>query len=54
MPDVPQDVDIQLQRKEFIVSKVLFDAADDVEDEEEQRIKQQIDYTIRITDDDPL
>ena len=51
---MPSDVEVQLQRQDFIVSKVLLDAADDQDEDEDQKVKQQIDYTIRITDDDPL
>jgi len=31
IPDVPEEVDIQLQRQDFIVDKVLYDAADETE-----------------------
>ena len=29
VPDVPDEVNIQLERQDFIISKVLYDAVDD-------------------------
>ena len=53
IPDVPREVEIQLQRQDFIVGKVIENIGDEEEDDEVKGIKNP-QYTIRITDDDPL
>ncbi len=53
IPDVPTDVDIQLQRQQFIVSKVIHNAPDQ---DDEDLVKDQgklTDYAVFQTDGDP-
>eukprot|EP01039_Chlorochromonas_danica_P003566 gene3566-3905_t len=54
IPDVPLDVEVQLKRQEFYISKVVNNVPDD--DGDDLANKQQADnkFTIRITDDDPM
>lgn len=54
IPDEPHEVLIQIQRQEYIVGKVLDDIRDEDDDELIKGIDVKLDYTIRITDDDPL
>jgi hypothetical protein len=54
IPDEPADVLIQLQRQDYIVGKVLDDIQDEDDDDLIKGIDMKLDYTIRITDDDPL
>lgn len=54
VPDVPDEVNIQLERQDFIISKVLYDAVDDFDDENTKKVKLTADFVIRITDDDPM
>jgi anoctamin-10/anoctamin-7 len=54
IPDEPEDVLIQLKRQDYIVSKVFDDAPDDDDESLVQNVGTKLDYTIRITDDDPL
>jgi hypothetical protein len=51
--DIPEDVEIQLQRTEYIVSKVVHNKPDDDDDELVKDVSQLSDLTIRQTDDDP-
>lgn len=54
IPDEPEEVTIQLQRQDYICGKIL----DDIQDEDDtdliKDVSSKLDYTIRITDDDPL
>ena len=53
IPDIPRDVRIQLQRQNYILSKVLYDAQDEVEsDYLTEALKAE--YVVRVIDDDPL
>ena len=52
IPDVPLDVDIQLQRKKYIIDKLFYDIRD--EDDDFKIVASKTEYIIRITDDDPL
>lgn len=55
VPDVSEEVDIQLRRQDVVIDKIFLNIGDDDMAEEEHRstvIKTE--YTIRITDDDPL
>jgi hypothetical protein len=55
VPDVSREVEIQLERQDFIVGKVIQNIGDDDDDDlliGAKAISQK--YTIRITDDDPL
>ena len=54
IPDEPSDVTIQIKRQEYITGKVLDDIQDEDDDELIKGIDTKLDYTIRITDDDPL
>jgi hypothetical protein len=53
IPDVPQEVEIQLQRQDFIVDKVMHNVGDEIEDDLPKNFLSPV-YTIRINDDDPL
>lgn len=53
VPDVPSTTEIQLKRQEYIIGKVL-DNVRDEDDEESSELSSKLDYTIRLTDDDPL
>lgn len=54
IPDVEEEVDTQLLRQEFIVGKI-FDNIGDVDKKVAKRsVELKTNYTIRITDDDPL
>jgi hypothetical protein len=54
VPDTPEEVEIQLKRQKFYLSKII----DNVPDEDNSglltNIKSKIQYTIRFNDDDPL
>ena len=54
VPDTPREVEIQLARQKFFISKIV----DNVPDEDDEglldNINAEIKYTIRINDDDPL
>jgi len=52
IPDIPLDVDIQLQRKKYIIDKLFYDIRD--EDDDFKIVANKTEFTIRITDDDPL
>lgn len=52
IPDIPLDVDIQLQRKKYIIDKLFYDIRD--EDDDFKIAANKTEFTIRITDDDPL
>jgi len=54
VPDVPFEVDIQLARQSFIISKVIDNAEDENDDDLAKDISVELDLTIRKTDDDPL
>lgn len=54
IPDVSTEVEIQLARQDFIVSKVINNVGDDDEEIGQKNVKINVQYTIRITDDDPL
>ncbi len=54
VPDIPDDVNIQLERQDFIIGKVLYDAVDDFDDTSTKKVKLTADFVIRIADDDPL
>ena len=54
IPDVPLDVEIQLKRQNFIISKIVDNAVDDDDDFLDEKVGISTEYTIRITDDDPL
>jgi len=53
-PDVPLDVDVQLQRQEYIVNKIMNNIPDEDDDALGKNVSIAQDYPIRITDDDPL
>lgn len=54
IPDVPIEVDIQLRREQYIVGKVLDDIPDDEDDPDNVLVPSDVEYAIRVTDDDPL
>ena len=53
VPDVPEEVEIQLKRQKFITDKVLYDAQDDLDEMSAKKLKVVAEFSIRITDDDP-
>jgi hypothetical protein len=53
-PDVPLDVDIQLQRQKYIVDKIINNIPDEDDASLGKNVKIDAEYPIRITDDDPL
>ena len=54
VPDVPREVEIQLERKGYIVSKIVHNIPDDDDGESMKGVRITNEYTIRIADDDPL
>jgi len=52
VPDMSREVEIQLERSNFVTKKIIDGEGDDVEVEYSANMK--IEYVIRITDDDPL
>ena len=54
IPDVPIEVEIQLKRQRFFSSKIVDNAVDDDDSFLEKGMGISAEYTIRITDDDPL
>ena len=54
VPDVPEQVTIQLQRQKMIVDKVFHNVPDDDDDTLSKNIRADLDIVIRLTDDDPL
>lgn len=54
IPDVPEEVDIQLQRNKFFLDKVLYSKPDDDDDALMTSSRADNKYIIRINDDDPL
>mmetsp|Transcript_21081 Transcript_21081/g.21777 ORF Transcript_21081/g.21777 Transcript_21081/m.21777 type:complete len:758 (+) Transcript_21081:44-2317(+) len=53
VPDVPSTTEIQLKRQEYIIGKVLNNIKDE-DDDDYSGLSTDLDYTIRLTDDDPL
>jgi len=53
IPDVPKDVDMQVKRADFVVSKLMYDAQDDV-DLAFDMASLKAEYKVRVIDDDPL
>lgn len=54
IPDEPAEVTIQLQRQDYICGKILDDIQDEDDSDLIKGIDTSLDYTIRVTDDDPL
>jgi hypothetical protein len=54
VPDVPTDVEIQLERKEYYIKKIIHNVPDDEEDLLTKIDKTENRYVFRINDDDPL
>eukprot|EP01031_Cornospumella_fuschlensis_P012781 gene12781-15625_t len=54
IPDVPEEVEIQLQRNKFFLDKVLYSKPDDDDDALMTSSRADNKYIIRINDDDPL
>jgi len=54
IPDVPEEVEIQLKRQKFYLSKIIDNVPDEDDTGLTTGIKSKIHYTIRINDDDPL
>lgn len=54
VPDVPDDVSIQLERQDFIIGKVLYDSVDEYDDTTTKKVKLTADFVIRVADDDPM
>ncbi len=54
VPDTPREVEIQLERQEYYIGKLI----DNIPDEDDmglvENINAEIKYTIRVNDDDPL
>jgi hypothetical protein len=53
VPDVPDDVAMQIKRADFVVSKILYDAEDDV-DLAVDPLALKAEFKVRVIDDDPL
>ena len=53
-PDVPVDVEIQLERNKYFMDKILLNKEDEDDSLLTQNISIDAEYMIRITDDDPL
>lgn len=54
VPDTPREVEIQLERQEYYLSKILDNVPDDDDVGLLENINAEIKYTIRVNDDDPL
>ncbi|RYH29728.1 hypothetical protein EON65_07515 [archaeon] len=54
IPDVPEEVEIQLKRNKFFLDKVLYSKPDDDDDVLMSSSRADNKYIIRINDDDPL
>lgn len=54
VPDTPLAVDIQLQRQDYYLDKIIRNIPDEDDVNLVDNIKSKIKYTIRINDDDPL
>lgn len=56
IPDVPEEVEIQLKRQEYFMDKVMHNIPDDDNDHMVSVLKSSMmnKFTIRVNDDDPL
>jgi hypothetical protein len=54
IPDIPHEVQIQLERQKYICGKVIDDVGDEDDSELTVGTRAKFDYSVRITDDDPL
>lgn len=54
VPDLPREVEIQLERQEYFRNKIILNIPDEDDTALLENIKSKINYTIRINDDDPL
>ena len=54
VPDMPEQVKVQLARNKMIVNKVFHNVPDDDDDSLSKNIRADLDIVIRLTDDDPL
>jgi hypothetical protein len=54
VPDTPREVDIQIQRQEYYINKIINNVPDEDDAGLVDGINAEIKYTIRINDDDPL
>jgi hypothetical protein len=54
VPDVPHEVTIQLQRTEYLTDKFFNDILDEEDIEMSSTVASNVDYCVKVTDDDPL
>jgi hypothetical protein len=54
IPDVTNEVEIQLERQKYYIGKVLYNLPDENNDDLTKITKTNIKFQIRINDDDPL
>ncbi len=54
IPDVPEEVEIQIERQKFYMDKVMFNVPDDDLDVFNLSKKTENKYIVRVNDDDPL
>jgi anoctamin-10/anoctamin-7 len=54
VPDVPHEVTIQLKRAEYLTDKFFNDILDEDDIELSQTVASNVDYCVKVTDDDPL
>jgi hypothetical protein len=54
IPDVPEEVEIQMKRQAYFLDKILYNVPDDDVDQLVNKTKAESKYVIRINDDDPL
>lgn len=54
VPDCPREVEIQLERQQFYLNKILHNVGDDNGTELLDGVRGDVKYTIRVNDDDPL
>ena len=54
VPDVPGEVEVQLKRNDFIVDKVINNVGDDEGWDIDKAARVEINFTVKMMDDDPL
>lgn len=54
IPDVPLEVEIQMQRQDYFIDKIVHNIPDDDDDDLATDMKAENKFVIRINDDDPL
>jgi hypothetical protein len=54
IPDVPEDVQMQIERNKHFVNKIVYSMPDEVSDEIKRSAMKKISFAVRVNDDDPL